>query len=315
MGQIDPVRSPEQLVERAQLERRLAERVLERPEPFLTTVLLRYREGLSAEQIATQQGIPAGTVRSRLKTALDRLRRELDDRDRTQLRVLFAAPLAGTKAPLSTARSIVMAKVTSKLAIVIALVRTNQRTGRVSGRLLCRRDRGHCYGSGGSGSRTTIAQRDRTTVVDVLAVVDEGAPRTFDAQLEHLSRRIGEIAKGGAAERAGLVVGDEVIAVDGRSVDELGSSETMRVITQRPTGATATLSCATESSAWSPSQCALVSERAHRARRRSRSRSHRRGVRRCSRCGRWRGRRASPDRSRIRAHARARRARGTRPES
>src|SRR6185295_18199887 len=73
----DPVRTPDALLERAQLERRLAELVIALDEPYRSTVLLRYREGLTAEQIAKQQGIPAGTVRSRLKTALDRLRREL----------------------------------------------------------------------------------------------------------------------------------------------------------------------------------------------------------------------------------------------
>lgn len=54
-AQSDPVRTPEQLVERAQLERRLAELVLELEEPFRATVLLRYREGLSAEQIAKER--------------------------------------------------------------------------------------------------------------------------------------------------------------------------------------------------------------------------------------------------------------------
>ena len=45
--QIDPVRTPEQLVERAQLERRLADLVLGLTEPFRSTVLLRYRDGAS----------------------------------------------------------------------------------------------------------------------------------------------------------------------------------------------------------------------------------------------------------------------------
>ena len=87
---IEVVRSPEELLERAQLERRLAELVIALDEPFRTTVLLRYREGLTAEQIAKQQGVPAGTVRGRLKTGLDRLRRELDDGEHKQLRAAFA---------------------------------------------------------------------------------------------------------------------------------------------------------------------------------------------------------------------------------
>lgn len=55
--QAEPVRDAGQLLDRARLERRLAELVLELDEPFRTTVLLRYREGLGAEQIATQQAL------------------------------------------------------------------------------------------------------------------------------------------------------------------------------------------------------------------------------------------------------------------
>jgi RNA polymerase sigma-70 factor (ECF subfamily) len=108
-GHIEPVRSPDELLERAQLERRLAELVIALDEPFRTTVLLRYREGLTAEQIAKQQGIPAGTVRGRLKTGLDRLRRGLDDGERTDLKRVFA--------PAPTLWRILMAKVTTKLAV------------------------------------------------------------------------------------------------------------------------------------------------------------------------------------------------------
>jgi RNA polymerase sigma-70 factor (ECF subfamily) len=118
--QTDPVRDPEQLLERARLERRLAELVLELDEPFRTTVLLRYREGLSAEQIATQQGIPAGTVRGRLKTALDRLRRELGEREQKQLQALFVPLVPG--GPTTALRRLVMAKLTSKTAIASVVV-------------------------------------------------------------------------------------------------------------------------------------------------------------------------------------------------
>jgi RNA polymerase sigma-70 factor (ECF subfamily) len=120
-AQTEPVRTPEQLLERARLERRLAELVIELDEPFRTTVLLRYREGLSAEQIASQHGIPAGTVRSRLKTALDRLRRELDEREHTRMRAVFA-PLAAGAAPAPGFWRLVMAKVTSKVAAAVLLL-------------------------------------------------------------------------------------------------------------------------------------------------------------------------------------------------
>lgn len=70
--------SPEQLVARVDLQRLLSEQVLALPEPFRTTLLLRYYEGLSAAEIAERQEVPAGTVRWRLKTGLDKLRAALD---------------------------------------------------------------------------------------------------------------------------------------------------------------------------------------------------------------------------------------------
>lgn len=73
-----PPTAPEQLVERVELQRLLAGFVVELEEPLRSTILLRYYEGLDASEIAAQQGVPAGTVRWRLKTGIDRLRAALD---------------------------------------------------------------------------------------------------------------------------------------------------------------------------------------------------------------------------------------------
>ena len=74
----EEVPSPEQLLARAQIQQQVNRLVLELPEPLRSTLLLRFFEGLSAADIARAQGIPAATVRSRLKDALDRIRVELD---------------------------------------------------------------------------------------------------------------------------------------------------------------------------------------------------------------------------------------------
>lgn len=94
----DPVESPEQLVARAQAQQSLASLVVALAEPYRATVLLRFYEGLSAADIAARQGVPAGTVRWRLKTALDQLRTELDrsrsgDRQAWQLALAPLAPV------------------------------------------------------------------------------------------------------------------------------------------------------------------------------------------------------------------------------
>ncbi len=70
--------SNEEVLERAELHRRLVALVLELREPFRTTLLLRYFEGLDTERIAAEQHTEPATVRSRLKRALDDLRARLD---------------------------------------------------------------------------------------------------------------------------------------------------------------------------------------------------------------------------------------------
>jgi RNA polymerase sigma factor (sigma-70 family) len=62
------------LAERIELERSVSRWVLDLPEPSRTTVILRYYRGLKPAEIARELGEPAGTVRSRLTRARDRLR-------------------------------------------------------------------------------------------------------------------------------------------------------------------------------------------------------------------------------------------------
>lgn len=73
-------RSPEVLLERLEAKRLLVEELAKLPDPFRTTVLLRYVEDLSAAGIARMQRVPAGTVRWRLKRGLELLRERLDAR-------------------------------------------------------------------------------------------------------------------------------------------------------------------------------------------------------------------------------------------
>ena len=75
----DEVPTPESLVARAEAQRRLVDLVLRLDEPYRGTVLLHFNEGMSLADIARSQGVPAGTVRWRLKAALDQLRAWLDE--------------------------------------------------------------------------------------------------------------------------------------------------------------------------------------------------------------------------------------------
>ena len=75
-----PPLSPAALVQGAEMQRLLAEEVMDLREPFRTTILRRYYEGLEPVRIAGLEGIPAGTVRWRLKRGLELLRAQMDDR-------------------------------------------------------------------------------------------------------------------------------------------------------------------------------------------------------------------------------------------
>jgi RNA polymerase sigma factor (sigma-70 family) len=130
--------SPDELVERARTQQLVARVVLELDEPFRSTVLYRYYEGMSAADIARAQGVPAGTVRWRLKEALDRVRADLDAHhqgDRRRWAVLVA-PLAGAPSPGAATPLVLgglavktLIKITAIAAVLVALVVGSRQLG------------------------------------------------------------------------------------------------------------------------------------------------------------------------------------------
>ncbi|MBL8624456.1 MAG: sigma-70 family RNA polymerase sigma factor [Myxococcales bacterium] len=88
--------SSDELLERHEAQRLLAQLVSELEEPYRSTILLRYAEGLEPTEIARRQGVPAGTVRWRVNEGLARLRAQLDDAHRGDRRawLLALGPLA-----------------------------------------------------------------------------------------------------------------------------------------------------------------------------------------------------------------------------
>ena len=90
------------LLERLELHKLLVEAVGALAEPYRSIVLRRYFDGLSSAEIGAREHLPAGTIRGRLKTALELLRDALDrrtgGRDRWMLPLTnFADP--ATRAP------------------------------------------------------------------------------------------------------------------------------------------------------------------------------------------------------------------------
>lgn len=74
-----PPLDPEELLSRSRLFRQLAELVEELDEAYRNVVLLHFFEDVPLAEIARRTDTPAGTVRWRLKVALERLRTAMDD--------------------------------------------------------------------------------------------------------------------------------------------------------------------------------------------------------------------------------------------
>lgn len=116
-GPLDPldppdvpeVPDPPDPIDRARALEKLAAALVALDEPFRTTVIRRYLDGNTAAEIARALGVPAGTVRWRLKTGLARLRAALDD-SAPRWQVAFA-PLAGA-----------LVKTKTSIAFVVVLI-------------------------------------------------------------------------------------------------------------------------------------------------------------------------------------------------
>lgn len=106
---------------RFDLQRDVVEELARLEEPYRSTLILRFFEGLSPAEIAEQRGMPPATVRSHLKRGLDRIRERLD-RSHGSRGAWGAAllPWLGTRKAVATGVIVMSAK--TKLALVAALV-------------------------------------------------------------------------------------------------------------------------------------------------------------------------------------------------
>jgi RNA polymerase sigma factor (sigma-70 family) len=80
-------------IDRARTLERLASALVQLDEPCRDVVIRRYFDGQSSAEIARALGIPAGTVRWRLKTGLERLRAALDQTTPRWQRALMPLPM------------------------------------------------------------------------------------------------------------------------------------------------------------------------------------------------------------------------------
>jgi len=119
----------DELLQRGEMHRRLANAVMELRDPYRSVLLLRFFEDLSPAQIAQRNQVPSATVRSQLKRGLDELRAKLDaeESDRRSW-CLALVPLAvdetarGTWTTISVLTPLLAMQVLTKLALPLAAV-------------------------------------------------------------------------------------------------------------------------------------------------------------------------------------------------
>lgn len=199
------VATPQELVERVELQRAVAGEVLALAEPYRSTVLLHFVEGLSSADIARRLRIPDGTVRRRLKVALDQLRAALRARDDKPERGWLAAlgPLADLPDPRVAMGVLVMKKL---IAVVVVLVLL------LVGAVLWK----HSHGDRDATTPATAAATHAARPVGEQH--DIGLVPLWSAQPEVPARRVAGhvVADGGpvagAVVRLGLLVDSDLLA-------------------------------------------------------------------------------------------------------
>ncbi|MAB78164.1 MAG: hypothetical protein CMJ89_02315 [Planctomycetes bacterium] len=85
-----------ELIEKSELQQLVGQEVLDLDEPFRTTLLMRYQEGMKPNRIAARLGVPADTVRWRLRKGERLLRRRFERRvgdDWRRSLAMVAAPV------------------------------------------------------------------------------------------------------------------------------------------------------------------------------------------------------------------------------
>jgi protocatechuate 3,4-dioxygenase beta subunit len=158
---LDPAPSPEALVARAEAQRAVVDAVLSLDEPYRSTVLLRYFEELTSVEIARRLAIPEGTVRRRLKEAIDRLRSSLgtDRAERTRMLAPLLIPLARSR-PIPISVGVIAMKKLVAVMIVIAIAisvtvwwrHAHSPTSPLPGTVATNSDPAREYGASGSAS-------------------------------------------------------------------------------------------------------------------------------------------------------------------
>ncbi len=259
-----PPPTADELVDRVELQRALADAVLELDEPYRATVLLHYFEGLTSADIARRQGIPEGTVRRRLKVALDRLRARFEARDRRGV-AAFAPLLAG---PITMTKKTVLF-----LPLLLILI-----LGVLGSVWWVRRDRDAAgasttttaairvqdIGHGSSGGTTPLTTSPERTPWQVDVRVPgrriAGHVRFQGAPLPGATVRLADVTSESRGFRTGLELATAVSGPDGAFDLGVQPASTYVISAEAPDKTSAALAIGTANPKMTPSPDALVLE-------------------------------------------------------
>ena len=118
----ETVASAHESVETIAIQRELLEAVLGLDEPYRTTIVQRFYEGLPPREIARRHGVPVKTVKTRLSRALEKLRASLDRRHGGDREAWLPALLPLAAAPALSSPALWSLLVNTKIKIAVAAV-------------------------------------------------------------------------------------------------------------------------------------------------------------------------------------------------
>ena len=172
------VPQPDAIVARIEAQRLLAGEVLALDEPYRSTVLLHYFEGLTSAEIARRLGIPGVTVRRRLQIALDRLRAQLDQGHGNDRKAWIASLAAVARyrglGDLVGAKPAMGALAFAVIAVIAVIWLADHRRDPAGG--LARTGSAGSAADHAPGARASLAPPDRDARPIAGTVVFEGQP-------------------------------------------------------------------------------------------------------------------------------------------
>jgi RNA polymerase sigma factor (sigma-70 family) len=118
---------PEAIAERLDTFQNLAHIVADLEEPYGSAIYLRYFEGLSVQEIATQQGITPANAQTRLRRGLEKLRARMHGRFGGEWKnrcLVFAAPLPAAPVSISLIGTLLVStktKIFAAAAVLLAI--------------------------------------------------------------------------------------------------------------------------------------------------------------------------------------------------